>query len=476
MSGHNNTLPSCVEGVSGKGRIVVLWRLHFENLFNCVQDLERNDMSFNAEYNDDIVGLVTTEEVVTAVQKLDTGKSSGLDGIFAEHLLHCSERLLSMLAECITGFFVHGFLPDSMLSTVLVPIIKDKTGRIDRMDNYRPIALASVMSKVVEIILLNRISKLLSPCSNQFGFQQKLGTDTCIYILKEIVEKYRSLNGCIFMCFLDASKAFDRVKHSVLFSKLVRRGVPGYIVRLLCYWYDRQAMCVRWGNSLCDPFHVNNGVRQGGILSPYLFNMYMDDLSQSLNCCKTGCLSGEIMINHLMYADDMVLLSPSATGLPELLLACEKYSKEHAIIYNSKKSSVLICKNRATLHVPSPSFAVNDIAIGEVAKVKYLGHVITNDMTDDADMMRQRRQLYALGNVLSRRFHMCSIEVKNTLFRSFCTPMYTCQLWWNFSVQSMHPLNVAYNNAFRFMHHLPTYCSASLMFVVNRVPNSLPPA
>ena len=84
------------------------------------------------------------------------------------------------------------------------------------------------------------------------------------------------------------------------------------------------------------------------------------------------------------------------------------------------------------MHVPSPSFAVNDTVIGEVAKVKYLGHVIANDMTDDADMMRQRRQLYALGNVLSRRFHMCSIEVKNTLFRSFCTPMYTCQLWWNF--------------------------------------------
>ena len=76
----------------------------------------------------------------------------------------------------------------------------------------------------------------------------------------------------------------------------------------------------------------------------------------------------------------------------------------------------------------------NDTVIGEVAKVKYLGHVIANDMTDDADMMRQRCQLYALGNVLSRRFHMCSIEVKNTLFRSFCTPMYTCQLWWNFEL------------------------------------------
>ena len=134
------------------------------------------------------------------------------------------------------------------------------------------------------------------------------------------------------------------------------------------------------------------------------------------------------MINQLMYADDLVLLSPSTTGLRELLCACEKYSKEHAIIYNSK-NSVLICKNRATMHVHSPSFAVNDTVIGEVATVKYLGHVITNHMTDDADMMRQRRQLYALGNVLARRFHiMCSIEVKNTLFRSFCTPMYTCQL------------------------------------------------
>ena len=127
------------------------------------------------------------------------------------------------------------------------------------------------------------------------------------------------------------------------------------------------------------------------------------------------------------------------------------------------------------MHVPSPSFAVNETVICEVAKVKYLGHVIANDMshmTDDADVMRQRRQLYALGNALSRRFHMCSIEVKNSLFRPFCTRMYTCQLWWNFSVQSMHKLNVAYrpNIAFRCMHHLPTYCRTSLMSVVNRVP------
>ena len=78
---------------------------------------------------------------------------------------------------------------------------------------------------------------------------------------------------------MDASKAFDRVKHSVLFNKLINRGAPSYIVRILMYWYVNQTMYVRWGRTLSSSFRVTNGVRQGGILSPYLFNLYMDDIS-----------------------------------------------------------------------------------------------------------------------------------------------------------------------------------------------------
>ena len=108
---------------------------------------------------------------------------------------------------------------------------------------------------------------------------------------------------------------------------------------------------------------------------------------------------------------------------------------------------------------------------GWALNFKYLGHIICNDLTDDDDMMRQRRQLYAQGNVISRRFHMCSVEVKNMLFRTFCTPLYTCKLWWRFTAQSWHKLRVAHNNAYRMLHHLPTYCSASQMFTDNTVPN-----
>ena len=214
----------------------------------------------------------------------------------------------------MTSFMVHGFLPENMMSVILIPVIKSKTGRIMSKDNYRPIALASIVSKVTELIILNRISLFLETCHNQFGFKKKHGTDQCIYALKEVIDLYKMLNGSVFTCFLDASKAFDRVNHSILF--------------------DKDVICVRWGGVNSMFFCLTNGVRQGGILSPYLFNIYVDDLSVHLNNCKVGCRIGERNINHLMYADDLVIISPSVAGLAKLLNICEAYGVSHDIIYN----------------------------------------------------------------------------------------------------------------------------------------------
>ena len=92
-----------------------------------------------------------------------------------------SRRVLHLLAMCVSSLFIHGFLPDSMLSVVLVPVIKNKSRRIKDSDNHRPIALASIVSKVVEKVILNRISEFLLTTCNRFGFKNKLGTDMCIY-------------------------------------------------------------------------------------------------------------------------------------------------------------------------------------------------------------------------------------------------------------------------------------------------------
>ena len=221
--------------------------------------------------------IITVDEIEFAISQLEKNKSCGIDGIYAENLLYCSRRVLPLLAMCLSSLFIHGFLPDSMLSVVLVPVIKNKSRRINDSDNYRPIALASIVSKVVEKVILNRISEYLLTTCNQFGFKNKLGTDMCIYALKEILENHRSHNGSMFMGFLDASKAFDRLKHTTLFRKLIDRRVPNYIVRIMMYWYANQTMCVRWSGIVSQGFHVTNGVRQGGILSPFLFNVYLDD-------------------------------------------------------------------------------------------------------------------------------------------------------------------------------------------------------
>ena len=172
-------LPNCIDGISGADNITELWRSRFCKLLNCIHDDDMNTLSVDdVTFSNDI--YVTVTDIESVVGQLDKNKSCGLDGIYAEHLKYCSRRILPLLAMCISALFIHGFLPDSMLSVVLVPVIKDKCRKINDSDNYRPIALASVISKVVEKILLTRMSDLLITTCNQFGFKSKLGTDTCI--------------------------------------------------------------------------------------------------------------------------------------------------------------------------------------------------------------------------------------------------------------------------------------------------------
>ena len=108
---------------------------------------------------------------------------------------------------------------------------------------------------------------------------------------------HQHANNVCYVCFMDASKAFDRVNHWTLFKKQIDRGMPDVFVRLLVYWYRTQNACVRWSTACSEMFAVSNGVRQGGIQSPLFFNVYMDGLSDILCRTECGCILGGRMLN-----------------------------------------------------------------------------------------------------------------------------------------------------------------------------------
>jgi len=122
---------------------------------------------------------------------------------------------------------------------------------------------------------------------------------------------YRSNGSYVFACFLDLSKAFDSVNHKTMFKQLIDLKFPANLVKLLAFWYVSQQMNVRWKNIITDCFRVKNGPRQGSVLSPYLFCVYMRYLTNSIIKSGIGCHITGRPVNILLYADDVVLLAPS---------------------------------------------------------------------------------------------------------------------------------------------------------------------
>ena len=177
-----------------------------------------------------------------------------------------------MLFNC---FITHGYLPEDFMKTAIVPIIKNKTGDSSDKGNYRPIALVTACSKIFEICLLKMLEIYLNTHDHQFGFKSQHATDMYIFTVKSVIKYYTKQNSFVFTCFLDAAKEFHRVSHWTLFSKLIQRNIPLVIVRIIAFWYQTQTMCIKWGKFNSMYFKVSNGVRQGGVLSPKLFAIYI---------------------------------------------------------------------------------------------------------------------------------------------------------------------------------------------------------
>ena len=209
------------------------------------------------------------------MKKQKKGKAAGPDGLCMESFIFGGPRLHVVISIFFNLCLMYGYLPSSFCEATIIPLVKSKISDLTNVNNYRAIAISPAMSKIFESILLYRIESHHDADDYQFGFKSHHSTMSCTHYLKKTVNYYTSRGSHVFPCFIDFNKAFDSVNYWQLFSKLLDQGIPMQFVCLLAYWFQNQKMCVRWQTVYSEAFGIGNGVRQGGILSPFLFRFYI---------------------------------------------------------------------------------------------------------------------------------------------------------------------------------------------------------
>ena len=458
-----------VDGVAGSRNIANVFACNLRSILNTHSPSSHISLQSSIQSavdESDISGVDFTEDdVLEALSHLKTGKSDG-DGIFAEHFIYATSALLSPLANFFCSLIRHGFMPQCLRDCVLVPVPK-KGKNVACSSSYRPIALASTLSKVLEHVILTKYSPFL--CSNplQFGFKPGFSTTLCTGVIKNVISHYIHNGSRVHGCFLDASKAFDLVDHSLLFAKLIDRGLPLPVVRFLSFWYSSQKMKVRWEKSLSDPFHVSNGVRQGGVLSPVLFSVYLDGLLQKLADSGVGCHWGNLFAGAVCYADDIVLLAPCPSALRILLDICSSYADTHGLQFNAEKTQ-LICFHLRHTRVYLPDINFNNVVLHYSKEVTHLGHILSSDLDDRSDIIRAVKDLNRKANSLFCTFHVVDPFVKCFLFKSYCLYLYGCSLW-SLSSSSLKLIEVALNKLLRKLFYFPRNSHSAIVHCVAHV-------
>ena len=260
---------------------------------------------------------------------------------------------------------------------------------------------------------------------------------------------------------MDALKIFDRVQYAKLFGLLRQRDLCPTICRYLVMQYICQTCCVKWVDSVSTKFTVSNGVKQGGVLSPILFNVYMDCLLERLSSSGFGCYIGDVFSGAFSYADDLILLAPTRTSMKGLLKVCEMFSMEFDICFNSTKSKTVYFGGSRDIN---SEFSLRNKPIAVADAERHLGHFIGAD-SSQLQIQQTVNQLYSNVNLLLAQFSSIDVDVKYKLFKSFCMSVYGSPLW-NFGDSDCERFYVAWRKCIRRLLNLPSRTHCNLLNII----------
>ena len=151
---------------------------------------------------------------------------------------------------------------------------------------------------------------------------------------------------------MNATKAFDRVDYCKLVRILIDKKLPTVCIRLLVNMYTNHVTRVAWNGVPSGHFSVKNGVKQGAVLSPVLFCLYLDGLLSLLAKSGVGCLDGECYVGVQAYADDIVLLAPAANAMRHMLKICDIYASDYSVVFTHQNPNVFLFSHASISFCP----------------------------------------------------------------------------------------------------------------------------
>ena len=394
---------------------------------------------------------VTPKIIGKCITSLKKNKSDGNKGFNSNHLIYGPLRLKVLLSMLFHSMLAHGYYPNELLKSNIISIPKDRTASLSNSDNYRGISLFNSICKLYDYVIIELCKDSFSTSEMQFGFKEKHSTTMCTVILREVIQNYIEGHSNVYCCLLDASKAFDKVHYGKLFTILLAKNVSPYVIRLLIDSYVRQQACVSWNGFKSNYFILQNGVKQGGVLSPILFTMYIDNLLIKLKQSGYGCHVDNVFMGALSYADDITLLSPSLHGLNRMLEICAKFADNFDITFNSKKT--LCIKFGESLNGKECA-KLNNKIIKWVDHIKHLGNFLDSTLSDKLDTRSKISAFIGYVNKVKANFGHLQMYVLCKLFKIYCCSFYGSQMW---KINSLYFKNVCicWNKAVRRILNVP---------------------
>ena len=390
---------------------------------------------------------------------MQENKSDPEYDLTTDNLKNAPYSLFIHLANFFRAILIHGTVNVSLLICAIILLIKNQRGATDDSNNYRGIALSSILLKVFDWVVLLIFDKELQNDQNQFGYQQESSANMCTWTAIETVNYFVNRGSTVYACLLDYRKAFDYCNHVIMFRNLLGRKINKIFIRLMIFMYLKQSCFIKWHQTRSYSFTVTNGTRQGGVFSPRGgFATYLDPLLESLRSSGLGCRIAGHWLGGLALADDIMLLSLSVHGLQGLVNICEEHARRTDLVFSTdpdpdKSKTMCIafkCKDKDSL----ASVTLNGVPLPWKSKVNHLGYKLTSDCSSATDVLEKRGSFITNTYNLNQEFHFAHPEARLKMCRLYNTAFYGSNCW-KFDSEQVKMFSKTWNVNIRIMFDIP---------------------